>query len=107
MSGKGAHEGRPYVRLGGGRGWVPRAGLLGKNRWVPASVFTGVGCTREQRRLGGKAKGEGRKMGSCPRLHEGRLYAGMTEGGKARAEGRKMGPRIREDNGRGAGMVRV
>ena len=65
MSGKGAHEGRPYVRLGGGRGWVP------------AGVFTGVGCTREQRR------------------------------GKAKGEGRKMGPRIREDNGRSVGMVRV
>ena len=50
---------------------------------------------------------EGEGMDSCPRLHEGRLYAGMTEGGKARAEGRQMGPRIREDNGRGAGMVRV
>ena len=36
MSGKGAHEGRPYVRLGGGRGWIPasvftRAGLRGND----------------------------------------------------------------------------
>ena len=48
--------------------------------------------------------GWGARMGSRRRLHGGGLYAGMTEGGKAKVEGRKMGPRIREDNGRGAGF---
>ena len=51
MSRKGAHEGRPYVRLGGGRGWIP------------AFVLTGVGSTREKRREGGddgkRARAEG------------------------------------------------
>ena len=87
MSRKGAHEGRPYVRLGGGRGWVP------------AGVFTGVGSTRgdgdgsphprgqwegcgdgegvnvrEGRPRGTPLRevGWGIRMGSCPRLHEGR-----------------------------------
>ena len=49
MSGKGAHEGRPYVRLGGGRGWVPAPVFMGvglRGGWVPASARTtkeGVG----------------------------------------------------------------
>ena len=39
-------------------------------------------------------------MGSRPRLHEGRLFAGTMEGG--------MGPRIREDNeGKGNKIPRL
>ena len=43
--------------------------------WVPAPVFTGTGSTRKCRvGLGG--------MGSRPRLHGDRLYAGTTAGGR-------------------------
>ena len=55
----------------------------------------------------GESEGGRAKDGFPPRSSRGQAYAGMTEGGKAKVEGRKMGPRIREDNGRGAGMVRV
>ena len=61
-----------------------RNDMWGGGRWVPAPVFTRA---LSLRRRGG--------MDSRLRLHEGRLYAGVWV------------PRIREDNGRGAGMVRV
>ncbi len=44
MSGKGAHEGRPYVRLGGGRGWV-REDNEGKGNKIPRLRFAALGMT--------------------------------------------------------------
>ena len=82
MSGKGAHEGRPYVRLGGGRGWV-REDNEGKGNKIPRLRFAALGMT-------------------CGAAGDG--FPPPSSRGQAL---RGMGPRIREDNGRGAGMVRV
>ncbi len=52
-------------------------------RWIPAPVFTGTGYARWMGEVG---------MDSRPRLHEGRLSAGITEGvGEGRFANRPYG----------------
>ncbi len=65
MSREGAHEGRPYVRLGGG------------GDGSPTPVFTGAGSRREDNEGGGCGDCEGSEI---PRLRFASL--GMTCGGR-------------------------
>ncbi len=129
MSGKGAHEGRPYVRLGGGRGWV-REDNEGKGNKIPRLCFAALGMTcgaagdgflppssRGQALRGndgGRESEGGRAKDGSP--HPRGQREGDGEGVKVREGGPRgtplrevgwgtgMGPRIREDNEEGEGM---